>query len=88
LNTVCKLSGLVTEAAWDTWTVDGLRPYADRVLDAFGPARLMFGSDWRVCLPAAGYREVLDAAEALTDALNDTERADVFGATARRVYQL
>ena len=61
-NVVCKLSGMVTEAAWDTWTVDDLRPYAEVVLDAFGPERLMFGSDWPVCLLAAPYAAVVAAA--------------------------
>lgn len=87
-NTVCKLSGLVTEAAWDSWTADGLRPYADVVLDAFGPGRLMFGSDWPVCGLAATYGEVLDAARTVTDGLSEDERDAVFGTTARRVYGL
>ncbi|MEV6421139.1 amidohydrolase family protein [Streptomyces sp. NPDC051662] len=87
-NTVCKLSGMVTEAAWDSWTAEGLRPYADTVLDAFGPERLMFGSDWPVCLLAAAYGEVLDAARALTDGLSEDERGAVFRETARRVYTL
>ncbi|MDQ1006848.1 L-fuconolactonase [Streptomyces sp. V4I23] len=87
-NTVCKLSGLVTEADWDGWTVDGLRPYADTVLDAFGPDRLMFGSDWPVCRLAASYGEVVDAAGQLTAGLGEDERRAVFGATASRVYGL
>jgi L-fuconolactonase len=87
-NTVCKLSGMVTEAAWDSWTVDDLRPYADTVLDAFGPARLMFGSDWPVCRLAAQYAEVLDVARTLTGALSEDDRAMVLGTTARRVYAL
>ncbi|WP_030743869.1 amidohydrolase family protein [Streptomyces sp. NRRL F-5135] len=87
-NTVCKLSGMVTEAAWDTWTTDDLRPYADVVLDAFGPGRLMFGSDWPVCRLAATYGEVYDAARSLTGGLSQDERNAVFGATARRVYGL
>ncbi|MFJ6183323.1 amidohydrolase family protein [Streptomyces sp. NPDC092295] len=87
-NTVCKLSGMVTEAAWDSWTAEGLRPYADTVLDAFGPERLMFGSDWPVCRLAATYGEVLDAARTLTDGLGEDERDAVFRDTARRVYAL
>ena len=87
-NVVCKLSGLVTEADWPTWTVPDLRPYADVALDAFGPDRLMFGSDWPVCLLAGTYTEVFSAARQLTDLLSDTERAAVFGATAERVYRL
>ncbi|WP_367047160.1 amidohydrolase family protein [Streptomyces sp. Je 1-332] len=87
-NTVCKLSGLVTEADPKTWTVDDLRPYADTVLDAFGPDRLMFGSDWPVCTLAATYAEVVDSARQLTDSLGDSERAAVFAGTATRVYGL
>ncbi|MEV4970786.1 amidohydrolase family protein [Streptomyces scopuliridis] len=87
-NTVCKLSGMVTEAAWDSWTAEGLRPYADTVLDAFGPERLMFGSDWPVCRLAASYGEVLDAARTVTDGLSEGERDAVFRDTARRVYAL
>jgi L-fuconolactonase len=87
-NVVCKLSGMVTEADRDAWTVDDLRPYADVVLDAFGPDRLMFGSDWPVCTLAAPYDRVMAAAEELTGQLSETERAAVFGDTARRVYGL
>ncbi|MFG2502764.1 amidohydrolase family protein [Streptomyces sp. NPDC048441] len=87
-NTVCKLSGLVTEADPKAWTVDDLRPYADTVLDAFGPDRLMFGSDWPVCTLAATYGEVIDAARELTDSLSDSERAALFAGTAIRVYRL
>lgn len=87
-NVFCKLSGMVTEADHAAWTVADLRPYADVVLDAFGPARVMFGSDWPVCLLAASYEEVVAAAEALTVGLTDAERDDVFGATAVRAYRL
>ncbi|MET7776560.1 amidohydrolase family protein [Streptomyces mirabilis] len=87
-NTLCKLSGMVTEADHAKWTVDGLRPYADTVLDAFGPGRLMFGSDWPVCTLAASYGQVVDAAEELTGGLGAEERAEVFGGTATRVYRL
>ncbi|MFD8042514.1 amidohydrolase family protein [Streptomyces chartreusis] len=87
-NTVCKLSGLVTEADLADWTVTDLRPYADAVLEAFGPGRLMFGSDWPVCTLAATYAEVLDAAAELTAALSGAERTQVFEGTAARVYGL
>ncbi len=87
-NTVCKLSGMVTEADHATWTVDDLRPYADTVLDAFGPGRLMYGSDWPVSTLAATYTEALDAARLLTTSLDTTERGEIFGGTARRVYRL
>ncbi|MFE0629180.1 amidohydrolase family protein [Streptomyces sp. NPDC058864] len=87
-NTACKLSGMVTEADWDTWTAADLAPYAATVLDAFGPDRLMFGSDWPVCRLAASYAEVVDTARTLTGGLADAERREVFSGTARRVYGL
>ncbi|MDN3294872.1 amidohydrolase family protein [Streptomyces ficellus] len=87
-NTVCKLSGMVTEADWSTWTTAGLVPYADTVLDAFGPGRLMFGSDWPVCRLAAEYGEVVATARALTHRLSGDERQEVFAGTAARVYGL
>ncbi|WP_405667316.1 amidohydrolase family protein [Streptomyces sp. NBC_01166] len=87
-NTVCKLSGLVTEADPRTWTVEDLRPYADTVMEAFGPGRLMFGSDWPVCRLAAGYTEVLDVARELTGQLGEDGQRSVLSDTARRVYGL
>ncbi|MET8540312.1 amidohydrolase family protein [Kitasatospora sp. NPDC004799] len=87
-NVYCKLSGLVTEARRDGWTVADLRPYAETALAAFGPERVMFGSDWPVCLPAASYQQVVEAADRLTSGLGPHERALVFGATAARVYRL
>jgi L-fuconolactonase len=86
-NVSCKLSGMVTEAS-SPWTVASLRPYAEVVLDAFGPARVMFGSDWPVCLLAASYANVTSAARELTAALTREEQALVFGGTAARVYGL
>ena len=82
-NVTCKLSGLVTEARWETWTQEQLEPYIRRVLDWFGPKRCMFGSDWPVCLVAASYREVL---ETIRNVAGDDE--DVFARTATRVYGL
>ncbi|MGA4838369.1 amidohydrolase family protein [Streptomyces sp. G45] len=87
-NTVGKLSGLVTEADWAAWTVADLRPYADVALEAFGPGRLMFGSDWPVCGLAAPYSQVIDTARELTASLSLAERAEVCGGTARGVYGL
>jgi len=84
-NVAVKLSGLVTEAG-DEWTLEQLRPYVDVLLQAFEPARIMFGSDWPVCLLAASYREVVAAAQELTAQLSSAERADVFGETAARWY--
>ncbi|MFK4100388.1 amidohydrolase family protein [Streptomyces sp. NPDC019531] len=87
-NTVCKVSGMLTEADLASWTVDDLRPYADTVLDAFAPARLMFGSDWPVSTLAAPYEEVVSVTRELTAGLGAAERADVFGGTAIRTYGL
>jgi L-fuconolactonase len=85
-NTAAKLSGLVTEADWHRWTPADLRPYAEVALDAFGPNRLMFGSDWPVCTLAAEYCDVLDSARDLTDLLSAAERRAVFADTATRIY--
>jgi L-fuconolactonase len=84
-NVVCKLSGLVTEAAAGT-TASGFAPYVDVILNAFGPDRVMFGSDWPVCLLATGYAEVVDLASALVADLGKAERTAVFATTATRVY--
>jgi len=87
-NTVCKLSGMVTEAHWKAWTTEDLRPYTDTVLDAFGPSRLMFGSDWPVCTLAASYAEVMDVVGELTADLSPDERGEIFEGTATHVYSL
>jgi L-fuconolactonase len=87
-NVTCKLSGLVTEAAWGTWTTDDLQPYVDRVLALFGPERLMFGSDWPVCTLAAGYADVVEAARTCLGGLSAAETAAVFAGTATRTYRL
>jgi L-fuconolactonase len=83
-NVTAKLSGLVTEADWQRWTPDDLRPFIQAALELFGPDRLMFGSDWPVCELAATYTRVKDA---LTEVLGRTD-PDVFGGTAARTYQL
>jgi L-fuconolactonase len=87
-NVTCKLSGMVTEADWTSWTVEQLRPYAESVLDAFGADRVLFGSDWPVCTLAAGYDEVVRTAEQLVTALDPAERDAVFGGAARAAYRL
>ena len=87
-NTVAKLSGLVTEADWRHWQVADLRPYAEVALEAFGPARMMFGSDWPVCTLAATYPDVLAAARDLTAGLSPAEREALFAGTATSVYGL
>jgi L-fuconolactonase len=87
-NVVAKLSGLVTEADRRHWTPADLRPYAETALTAFGPDRLMLGSDWPVCLLAGTYAEVMDAADSLLAGLTPAERDAVRGGTASRVYGL
>ncbi len=87
-NVTCKLSGMVTEASWTDWRPSDLQPYADVVLDAFGPTRVMFGSDWPVCLLAATYPDVVETAETLTATLTPSDREAVFSTTATRTYNL
>ena len=87
-NVFCKLSGLVTEADWGGWTDEQLRPYAETVLEAFGPARTMFGSDWPVCLVASEYRRWLETVEHFARGLSRSEQAQLFGGTAARAYKL
>ncbi|MEV4645313.1 amidohydrolase family protein [Saccharopolyspora sp. NPDC049357] len=88
-NVVCKLSGLVTQDDWAAQPDPSrLRAYAEVVLEAFGPSRIMFGSDWPVCLLAASYTEVLGVAKDLTAGLSDAERVAVFDTTAREIYNL
>ena len=87
-NVFCKLSGMVTEAEWTTWSPAKLRPYFDTVLDAFGPERIMFASDWPVCLLAASYSDWFGTVEDWTNALSHEEQSAIFGGTAKRVYQL
>jgi L-fuconolactonase len=85
-NVVCKLSGMVVEADWTHWQVSDLRPYAEAALSAFGPSRLMYGSDWPVCNLASTYPEVLEVARELTSSLSAAERESIFSGTAARTY--
>jgi L-fuconolactonase len=87
-HVACKVSGLVTEAAWSSWTAADLQPFVDHAIDVFGPRRLLFGSDWPVCLLAATYAEVVEAALTTLGGLDVTEQAAVMGANATRIYGL
>ncbi len=87
-NLVCKLSGLVTEANWSGWTLEDLRPAVETALEFFGPKRLMFGSDWPVCLLAASYERVLEVFQTLTRNLSDNERRLIFHDNAAAFYRL
>jgi L-fuconolactonase len=85
-NVYCKLSGLVTEADWMSWTVADFEPYLDVVLDAFGPDRLMFGSDWPVCLLAASYGQVKQVVEDYVHGFTFEQKENIFGGNAIRFY--
>ena len=87
-NVWCKVSGMVTEAAWGAWTSDDFRPYLDVVFDSFGVERLMFGSDWPVCTLAGSYSEVVGIVEGYIAALSAAEQAKVMGGVASDFYQL
>ncbi len=87
-NVVCKLSGMVTEADWQHWKPEHLRPYVQEALAAFGPQRLMFGSDWPVCELAANYGEVLHSMQEALGEISASEQAAIFEGTATRVYGL
>lgn len=84
----CKLSGMVTEANWDAWKPNDLRPYVETVLDVFGTNRVMFGSDWPVCLLAGEYTDVKEALEATLPPLTTGEHAAVFGGNAIDFYRM
>lgn len=87
-NVSCKLSGMITEADVVTWTPPQLQPYFDVVLEAFGPHRLLFGSDWPVCLAGASYAQWKTTVESATRTLSANERAAIFGGNARTIYGL
>ncbi len=87
-HVACKLSGLVTEARWARWTPADLQPYIDRAFEWFGVERMMFGSDWPVCLLAASYERVFTTYSRALHRLSAREREDVLGANAVRLYGL
>ncbi|ASZ11625.1 amidohydrolase family protein [Chitinophaga pendula] len=84
----CKVSGMVTEADWQGWHADDLRPYLDVVFEAFGPERLLFGSDWPVCLVAAQYAEWCALLEDYMQGLTFAEKRMVWGGNAKQFYNL
>lgn len=87
-NVTAKLSGLVTEASWTGWSAEGLRPAVEHAVAAFGPDRLMFGSDWPVSLLAARYDTWVETLSGLLDDLPPAERDAIWHGTARRAYGL
>lgn len=87
-NVECKLSGLVTEADWKGWRAADFKPYLDVVFDCFGTDRLMFGSDWPVCLLATSYTRVKKLIAEYTKELPQSEKEKIFGRNAARFYEL
>jgi L-fuconolactonase len=87
-HVVCKLSGLVTEADWRNWRGQNLQRYARAIIALFGPARVLFGSDWPVCTLAADYQDVVSLAADATAGCSAQERAAMFGGNAARIYTL
>jgi L-fuconolactonase len=87
-NVWCKISGVVTEADHKHWTEAQLRFYIDTAIEAFGPKRVMFGSDWPVCLSASTYKNWTDLMHRATEKLSAPERAAIFGGTAAEAYRI
>lgn len=87
-NVYCKLSGVLTEADWKNWTPADLRPYFETVLEAFGPRRLMFGSDWPVLLLAGSYARWHAVVTGMIAELSESEQERLMGATAVEAYRL
>jgi L-fuconolactonase len=87
-NVCCKLSGMVTETNWENWKYEQLVPYLDVVFDCFGIDRVMFGSDWPVCLLAADYGEVKSIIDTYFSAFSSEEKNKVFGLNAANFYNL
>jgi len=87
-NVSCKLSGLVTEADWNNWKMSDFRPYLDVVVEAFGINRVMFGSDWPVCLLAASYSQVFNVVADYFENFTVEEKEKVFGTNAIKFYNI
>jgi len=87
-NVYCKLSGMVTEADFNNWTYDQLAPYIDVVLDSFGSSRVVYGSDWPVCLVAATYEEQFGVIQKAIEKLSPGEKKQILGENAIRFYHL
>jgi L-fuconolactonase len=87
-NVFCKLSGMVTEAKWKRWTRDDFYPFIDEVMESFGPSRIMYGSDWPVCLLSASYAEQLNIVDTYIASLSENERTMIMGGNATAFYGL
>jgi len=87
-NVCCKVSGMITEANHTTWKLEDFRPYLDVVFEAFGEDRLMYGSDWPVCLLAGTYERMLELVDSYTRRLTPLARGKFFGDNATRFYRI
>ena len=87
-NVSCKFSGVVTEVRDETWDLDTIRPYWEVAVEAFGDKRLMYGSDWPVCLLKSEYARWVEAVKELAGQLSESEQVEFWGGTAARVYNL
>ena len=85
-NVYCKLSGMVTEAAWGRWKPEDFRPYLDAALESFGPERLMIGSDWPVCTLSGEYKPVMEIVLDYVKKLSETEQDQILGANCAAFY--
>ena len=87
-NVSVKVSGLFTEANWSNWNNESFKPYLDHILQSFTPDRMMFGSDWPVCLLAASYSQTIDLMEAFAKDFSKSEQESFWAGTAKRAYKL
>jgi len=87
-NVYCKISGMVTEADWHHWKTEDFKPYLDTVIENFGTGRIMYGSDWPVCLVAASYEKMLAIVQNYFSSFSHDEQQKFFGLNATRFYNL
>ncbi len=87
-NVYCKISGMVTEADWKNWNEQSFKPYMDIIVEAFGVERIMYGSDWPVCLLAADYATNIDIVQQYFSTFSAAEQVSFFGENAAKFYQL
>ncbi len=87
-NVLCKFSGVVTEVIKNEWNAEMLRPWWDCTLEAFGTKRLLFGSDWPVCLLKSNYQQWIETVRSFIEELSSSEQADIMGRNAMRAYRI
>lgn len=87
-NVMCKISGMVTEADWSSWESGDIKPYLDVIFNALGPDRIMFGSDWPVCLLAASYEQQLEIVETYISSFSPEDKNKIMGGNALNFYNL